>query len=451
MVDYRAPDLIDGRVEDLAIRGEQTATRNARRLVSIAGGSIGNLIEWYDWSVYSAFSLYFAKSFFPSGDPTLELLDAAAVFAVGFLMRPVGGLLMGYYADFFGRKRALTASILLMSLGSFIIAVVPTYHEIGILSPITLIIARLLQGISIGGEFGTSATYLSEMSTQKTRGFYSSFQYMTIIMGQLLALLVLVLLQKVFLSEKEIYEWGWRIPFFIGAAASIFALWLRSGLDETDSFTASKRSPRTKGSLTHLWEYKRSLVVVVGLTMGGTMAFYTYTVYMQKFLSNTAGFTKDNSAIIFSASLFVCMLMHPIMGMISDRVGRRPMLFVFSLGGMFGSVPVLTAISHTHDMVPAFLLIVMALVVVTAYTSINSLVKAELFPVEIRALGIGLPHALTASIFGGTSEYVALLLKKNQMETWFYWYVSAAFFISFLAACFMPETKRTSLIDQDQH
>jgi MHS family alpha-ketoglutarate permease-like MFS transporter len=255
------------------------------RLKSIFGGSVGNLVEWYDWYVYAAFSLYFAKTFFPGDKPTVQLLNTAGIFALGFLVRPIGGWLLGIYADKHGRKAALTFSVFLMCFGSLMIAVTPGYATIGIGAPILLVMARLLQGLSVGGEYGTSATYLSEMATRERRGFYSSFQYVTLIMGQLLALAVLILLQRVFLTPEQLGDWGWRIAFVIGALCALVAMWLRRGIDETESFrreTGRKETGRKEtGSKEHLLKalarQPREVLTVVGLTMGGTVAFYTYT------------------------------------------------------------------------------------------------------------------------------------------------------------------------------
>ncbi|MEO8493072.1 MFS transporter, partial [Pseudomonas sp.] len=211
------------------------------RIKSIFSGSVGNMVEWYDWYVYAAFSLYFAKAFFPKGDTTAQLLNTAAIFAVGFLMRPIGGWLMGLYADRKGRKAALMASVLLMCFGSLIIALTPGYETIGVGAPILLVFARLLQGLSVGGEYGTSATYLSEMATKERRGFFSSFQYVTLISGQLIALGVLIVLQQT-LTTEQLYDWGWRIPFVIGALCAIVALYLRRGMEETESFTKKEKA-----------------------------------------------------------------------------------------------------------------------------------------------------------------------------------------------------------------
>jgi MHS family alpha-ketoglutarate permease-like MFS transporter len=414
-----------------------------RRLRSIFSGSVGNLVEWYDWYVYSAFSLYFAKSFFPQGDLTAQLLNTAAVFAVGFLMRPIGGWLLGAYADRRGRKAALLLSVWMMCAGSLIVACTPGYASIGIAAPLLLVFARLLQGLSVGGEYGTSATYLSEMATAKHRGFWSSFQYVTLISGQLLALAVLILLQRVFLTAEQLEHWGWRIPFLIGAGCAVVALWLRRGMQETESFERAARPP---SPLRELLRHPRALLTVVGLTAGGTLAFYTYTTYMQKYLVNSAGMSRDDATAISAATLFLFMLLQPPVGALSDRIGRRPLLIGFGVLGTLLTVPILSAIGRVQTPAQAFWLILLALVIVSGYTSINAVVKAELFPTEVRALGVGLPYALTVSVFGGSAEYLALWFKSIGLESGFYWYVTACIAASLAVYLWMPDTRSHSRI-----
>ncbi len=417
------------------------------RIRSIIGGSIGNLVEWYDWYAYSAFSLYFAATFFPGSDRTAQLINTAGIFAVGFLMRPIGGYVFGKLADKKGRKKAMTASVLLMSFGSFLIAVSPGYQTIGIAAPILLLIARLLQGLSVGGEYGISATYLSEVATSKRRGFYSSFQYVTLIGGQLIALGVQLVLQHIFLTEQQLQDWGWRIPFAIGALLSLVALYLRRRLQETEAFEKEKVAANNKGTLKELFKHPKAIITVIGLTLGGTLSFYTYTTYMQKFLVNTVGLTKNESTLLTFSSLFIFALIQPLFGAWSDRVGRRPLLIGFGICGSLFTIPLLTALSHTNDLWTAFGILLAALIIVSGYTSINAVVKAELFPVEVRALGVGLPYSLTVAIFGGTAEYIALWAKKAGHENYFYWYVSACVLISLIVYFMMKDTKTTSLIE----
>lgn len=428
----------------------------ARRLRSIFSGSVGNLVEWYDWYVYAAFSLYFAEVFFPGGDRTSQLLKTAVIFAVGFLMRPLGGWLLGRYADRHGRKRALMLSVVMMCAGSLIIACTPGYASIGVAAPVLLVLARLLQGLSVGGEYGASATYLSEMATRAHRGFWSSFQYVTLVMGHLVALAVLIALQRVFLSDEQLRAWGWRIPFAIGAVAALVALWLRRNMVETESFERSGRDAgasrqRTQGTLRALMQHPRAVLSVVGLTMGGTLAFYTYTTYVHKFLVNSAGMAAETASLINASTLFVYMLLQPVVGALSDRIGRRRILIAFGVLGTLFTVPILSQLQEVRSATEAFWLVMAALVIVSGYTAINAVVKAELFPVEIRALGVGLPYALTVAIFGGTADMVALWFKQAGIETGFYWYVSACIACSLLVYLWMPDTRRTSLIDRDAY
>ncbi|KUG08148.1 MFS transporter [Solirubrum puertoriconensis] len=418
----------------------------ASRIRSIVSGSIGNLVEWYDWYVYSAFALYFAPAFFPEGNLTAQLLNSAAIFAVGFLMRPLGGWLMGLYADRHGRKAALLFSVLLMCAGSLLIALTPGYRNIGVAAPLLLVLARLLQGLSVGGEYGTSATYLSEMAHHQHRGFYSSFQYVTLLAGQLLALLVQLALQRL-LTPAELHDWGWRVPFVIGALAAVVALYLRRGMDETDAFVQQSESHASESKLRVLLRHPREVLTVVGLTLGGTIAFYTFTTYAQKFLVNTTGFSKAEATQISFWALAVALLLQPLMGAISDRVGRRPVLLFFGVGATLGTVPLFTLLSRASSPWAAFGLLVVAMVIMSGYTSINAVVKAELFPTHIRALGVGLPYALTVAIFGGSAEYGALLAKSQGVEAAYYWYVTACAALSLLVYWRMADTKHTSRIE----
>jgi len=413
------------------------------RLKSILGGSIGNLVEWYDWYAYSAFALYFSKVFFPKGDATAQLLNTAAIFAVGFLMRPIGGWWLGWYADRFGRRAALTASVLLMCAGSLIIALAPPFATIGLASPLLLLLARLMQGLSVGGEYGASATYLSEMAGHEHRGFWSSFQYVTLIIGQLIALGVLIVLQKMLLTEAQLEAWGWRIPFAVGAALALIALYVRRHIAETESF--EKSSDEARGRVwTLLKKHPWQALQVVGLTMGGTLAFYTYTTYMQKFLVNTSGFSKEAATTISAVTLLIYMVLQPVFGALSDRVGRKPLLIGFGVAGTLLTVPIMHGIAATHDALVAGGLILLALVIVSGYTAINAVVKAELFPAGVRALGVALPYAVAVSLFGGSAEYVALWLKQAGQETAFFWYVSVCIFLSLLVYVFTADTQRTS-------
>lgn len=420
----------------------------AWRLKAIFTGSIGNLVEWYDWYAYAAFAIYFAPVFFPEGNSTVQLLNTAAIFAVGFLMRPIGGWLFGSIADKQGRKASMTLSVLLMSFGSMMIAFTPSYTSIGIAAPILLLLARLLQGLSVGGEYGTSATYLSEVASSDRRGFFSSFQYVTLIGGQLFALGIQLLLQKVFLTPAELSEWGWRIPFVIGALLALVALYLRRNMHESVDLHDKKKE---RGSvMVLLKKHPQAVLTVVGLTLGGTIAFYTYTTYMQKFLVNTVKLSKEHSTIISFSLMLIYACLQPAFGWLSDKIGRKPLLVGFGVLGTLLTVPILTAVSGTTSAWSAFFLILMALLIVSGYTSINAVVKAELFPAEVRALGVGLPYALTVAIFGGTAEYLALYFKNIGHEAWYYWYVTGCIFVSLLVYITAKDSRKNSYMDKEQ-
>ena len=416
------------------------------RLRNIVGGSAGNFVEWFDWYIYAAFTLYFAPSFFPAGDQTAQLMSSAAVFAVGFVMRPVGAWLFGIYADRRGRKAGLTLSVSLMCGGSLLIAAAPTYASVGLLSPAILVLARMIQGLSLGGEYGSSATYLSEMAGRERRGFWSSFQYVTLIAGQLVALALLLVMQAT-LSEAALEGWGWRVAFLVGALLAVVVFIIRRRLSESPSFRAT--SVKTSSGRSLLRDHPREALLVMALTAGGTLAFYAYTTYMQKYLANTVGFDRATASRIMTGALFVFMLLQPVGGMLSDRFGRKPVMIAFGLAGMLLTVPIFTALETTTSPWAAFALVMASLVIVTGYTSINAVVKAELFPSHIRALGVALPYALANTIFGGTAEYVALWLKAAGHEQYFYYYVAGMIGLSLVAYATMRETRTSSRIDED--
>ncbi len=422
-----------------------TATAPRHRLRSILGGSAGNLVEWYDWYAYAVLASYLAPHFFP--DNASKDLNAWAVFAVGFFMRPIGGWLMGVYGDRRGRKAGLTLSVTLMCVGSLMIALTPGYAEIGSLATVSLIAARLLQGLSLGGEYGASATYLSEMAGRRHRGFFSSFQYVTLISGQLVALVVLLVLQSA-MPEAELKAWGWRIPFAVGGVLALLVFWLRRKLAETESY--AKRDTAQKSSFAALFlQHPREAAVVMLLTAGGTLAFYAYTIYPIAFLKKTAGFSDSAATQVNAAALFVFMAIQPLAGALSDRIGRKPLMVGFGVLGVPLTYPIFVALEGVRDGLTAFALMTGALVIVTGYTSINAVVKAELFPAHIRTLGVALPYALANAIFGGTAPYIALWFKDYGWERGFYWYVTIMVGISLATYLRMRDTAKHSRILED--
>lgn len=413
----------------------------------IVGGSAGNLVEWYDWYAYSAFALYFGPSFFPKGDALAQALSTAAVFAVGFLMRPIGGWLLGLYADRRGRKAALTLSVAMMCFGSLMIALAPTYAQVGLAAPVLLLLARLVQGLSVGGEYGASATFMAEVAEEHRRGFLASFQYVTLIGGQLLALGLLIVMQGL-LTEAELMAWGWRVPFLVGAACAVLVFFLRRTLVETEAFK-SVSAEAHESPMRQLLTHKRPLLTVLALTAGGSLAFYTFTTYMQKYLVLSAGWTKVDATRISAMALVGYMLLQPAFGALSDRIGRRPLLIAFGALGTLLTIPAMTAIGRTGDQMTGFILMMAALTVLSCYTAISGLVKAEMFPANVRALGVGLPYGIAIAIFGGSAEYVALAFKSAGNEAGFFWYVSGMCAVALAAAISLPDTKLNSKIETE--
>ncbi len=414
-----------------------TGEERKKRIFAIVGASSGNLVEWFDFYVYAFCAIYFAPAFFPSDDPTVQLVNTAGVFAAGFLMRPIGGWLFGRVADKHGRKNSMMISVLMMCAGSLVIACLPTYATIGVWAPIILLLARLFQGLSVGGEYGTTATYMSEVALRGQRGFFASFQYVTLIGGQLLAVLTVVILQQ-FLDEHELRAWGWRIPFFVGAVAAIISLLLRRTLKETS--TAETRNDKDAGSIAGLFKnHSAAFITVLGYTAGGSLIFYTFTTYMQKYLVNTAGMHAKTASLIMTGALFLYMCMQPLFGMLADRIGRRTSMLWFAGLGTLCTLPILMALKTVTSPFLAFVLITLALAIVSFYTSISGLVKAEMFPPQVRALGVGLAYAVANAVFGGSAEFVALNLKNMGNENAFYWYVTVMMAIAFLFSLRLPK------------
>jgi metabolite-proton symporter len=436
-------------VESLALAGATEAADRRRRIVAIVGASSGNLVEWYDFYAYAFTSIYFAAAFFPSGDTTSQLLATAGIFAVGFFMRPLGGWLFGWIADTHGRRISMIISVLMMCAGSLMIACMPTHATIGTAAPVLLLLARLTQGLSVGGEYGTAATYMSEVASKGHRGFYSSFQYVTLIGGQLLALLVLAVLQAL-LTTDELKAWGWRIPFVIGALAAVVAMYLRRSLAETASEETmhNKEAGSVVGLVRH---HPRAVLIVLAFTMGGSLYFYTFTTYMQKYLVNTAHMAATTVTFVMTTALIVFMLLQPAFGALSDWIGRKTNMILFSSLGMLTAVPLLILIGRVSSPYSALILVLLTLMIASFYTSISGVVKAELFPPEVRALGVGLTYAIANAMFGGTAEYVALWLKSAGHEQWFFWYVAGMVAIAFAASLIMPDTRKYGYLEGTGH
>ncbi|AGF74697.1 alpha-ketoglutarate permease [Bartonella australis AUST/NH1] len=426
------------------------ASRDMRkRISSVVSSASGNLVEWYDFYVYSFASIYFASQFFPSGgDVVVQLLKAAGIFFAGFLMRPVGAWLFGFIADRYGRKRSMLISVFIMCASSFLIALLPTYKTIGVAAAVLLLLVRMLQGLSAGGEYGIIATYMGEISVKNHRGFFSSFQPATLICGQLLASLVIFIL-AFYLTEDQMRAWGWRIPFAIGGLAAIVAIRLRRSLHETT--TKESRSKIQTGGLTELMRnHKKSFLKIVCFTSGGSLTFYTYTTYMQKYLITTTGFDKQTAITVMAAALFVFMLLQPLFGILADKIGTKTSFIIWSILAIIFTIPGFRTIGNTDSTWVALPVIIGLLCIMSFYTSVAGVVKAEMFPSSIRATGVGLSFAIGNALFGGSAEFVALKLKESGHESIFYFYITAVMIIAFIAILTMPDARKEGYL-QDKN
>ncbi|WP_260639687.1 MFS transporter [Streptomyces angustmyceticus] len=435
--------------EDRAPNG----VRPPSRLRQLAAASIGNAVEWYDWYAYSFLAVYFAGQVFPegAGNSLVPLLSTFAVFAVGFFMRPVGGLLLGAIADRRGRRSALTLTILLMGGGSLLVALTPTYEATGLLAPLVLVAARLVQGLSVGGEFAASTTFLVESAGPGRRGLFSSFQYVSTTLGQLLASGTAALLAAL-LTEQQMGQWGWRVAFLVGALLSLLGLWIRRGAQETlspdrhssgDTPNPAPQAADRPGLFEALRRHPRQSLLICGITAGGTLAYYTWTTYLPVYAQVNAGFDKADSLTVGTLSLVFFALLQPLGGLLSDRIGRKPLLLGFSLGFAVLAVPLLHLV--TDAFVSLLLVQCAGMVLLTGYTAVAAAVNAEVFPARVRAAGIGFPYSLTVALFGGTAPYVGTWFKQAGHPDLFPWYVSALCLVSFLVYLTLPETSRQKL------
>ncbi|MGW3987212.1 MFS transporter [Streptomyces sp. NPDC004830] len=421
----------------------QTAPPPTKRPVrQLLAASVGNAVEWYDWYAYTFLATYIAGQVFPKGaDSSLvPLLSTFAVFAVGFFMRPVGGLLMGAVADRHGRRAALTVTILLMGGSSLLVGLTPTYASVGVLAPVVLVLARLLQGLSVGGEFAASTTFLVESAAPGRRGLFSSFQYVSTTVGQLVASGVATLLVGT-LSEERMNGWGWRVPFVLGAVLSLVGFWVRRGAQETRSAEREK-APRP-GLSEALRRHPRASLLVAGITAGGTLAYYTWTSYLPTYAELDAGVEKADALLAGTLSLAFFALLQPLGGLLSDRLGRRPLLLFFGLGFALLVVPLLHALRDSFTVL--LLVQCSGMVLLTGFTSISAAVNAEIFPPRVRAAGIGFPYSLTVAVFGGTAPYLGTLFKELGHAGLFPWYVAVICLGSSLVYLRLPETAHAPL------
>jgi MHS family alpha-ketoglutarate permease-like MFS transporter len=411
---------------------------------NLFAASVGNALEWFDWTIYATFSIYFATAFFPSGDDTLAQINTFATYALAFFFRPLGGLLLGRLADVKGRKPAMILTISLMAGGSVVIGILPTFHQVGWLAPVLLLIARVAQGLSLGGEVSNASAYLGEIAPPPWRGRYSSFFYISTGSAVLLASVLGFVLART-MSKADLNSYGWRIPFLLGGVLGMIGLWLRRSLVETEQFEQNKtRAQRVKHPLlATLRHHPKAVGQLVGITMLSTLCYYTFFSALTPFAVKTrhASDVDVFLALSVGTALFVA-LQYPF-GMLSDRIGRKPQLL-----GWAGAIAVLIVPLSTLVRPGLAGLLAVFCVGLGLYAAVSSLAPAimsELFPTSLRGLGIGAWYNLTVAVFGGTAPLVISALAAAGASTLFFWYVAAAAAIAFLVVVSLPETRGSEL------
>ncbi|EMQ5420415.1 MFS transporter [Campylobacter coli] len=414
----------------------QELTR-AKKIRSIVAASSGNLVEWFDFYIYAFTATYFAHTFSTSDNPIVQQINAFGVFAAGFFMRPIGSWLFGSLADKVGRKKSMVVSVVLMALGSFMIAALPSKDVVGDFAIILLLLARLIQGLSVGGEYGIAATYLSELATEGKRGFYSSFQYVTLIGGQLLAV-ASISIMLFFFSIDEMKDYAWRILFVVGGILALGSLLVRKVMNESATQIHKHEDRGTlKALFTSSW---KQFLMVLGITAGGSLAFYTITTYTKTFMENS-GMDKTLVNNLFLGALFILMIIQPLFGYIGDKIGHKRSLIIFCILAFVGIYPIFNLISSNAQSNTSlvFILVVLLFIILSFYTSVAGIFKAKLFPEHVRALGTGLGYAISNAIFGGSAPWVALQFKNAGMENGFFVYIAVLTLLMFITTLCLPK------------
>lgn len=404
---------------------------NSSAIKNIVKSSFANVFLWYDWYIYAIVSLYLTDNFFPSDSKSGAFVKAMLIFSLSFVVRPLGGWFFGWFAAKKGRVTSLVLGTIVMTLGSLLLAVAPTYEMVGGFSLMVLVISRILQGVSIGGGYGTAATYLAEISPDNRKGLFSSFHYVTILLGNALGFVVLIILQS-FLTEEQLSSYGWRIAFGIGALGALVSGFLQYTLVETYGAEQRKAHGKSQGVMILLKQYPKQSLLVMGFSFAGTMMFYTYTVYIQKFLEDRELVSPETAAKLTFFGLIALVFLTVLFGYFEDKIGQKPLLLFFAAGTTLFTYPVYRFMGKSSNAWLIFLALLFMLVFVAGYSSTAPLVKSHLFPPEIRAIGVAFPYDLANSIFGGTVPLIGTALVTSGHENWFFIYVGIATTIAFL-------------------
>ncbi|MCH1883870.1 MFS transporter [Agrococcus sp. ARC_14] len=414
---------------------------------AIVAGSIGNAVEWVDWAIYTTFSSIFAHHFFPAGNDAAALLSTLAIFAVGFIMRPVGAAVMGAYADRHGRKKGLVLTIGMMAAATLVIGLAPSFEQVGILAPIILVVARMVQGFAAGGEFGSSSAFIVESAAPSRRAFAGSWQQVSVGAGVLIASGIGAVITST-LPEEAVDSWGWRLAFVIAASLGFVGLWLRSSVEDTDSFELAKNRNAASGErrnamLRMFREHPMAVLRVFGITIAGTLLYYMWVSYMPTYAAVTTGIPLNEALLANVIAMIVFLVLLPFAGILSDKIGRKPTMSAFAGGFLIFAWPAFQMLDGTFWMLLVVQLI--GIVLLLGYSANCAVIMAEQFPPEVRATGIGLPYALAVALFGGTAPYITTWMGTNGLGDWVWLYASIAAAIGLAVYLTMPETKGKKL------
>lgn len=420
---------------------EATPEVAVHRRRQILTGSVGHLVEYFDWSAYSFLAIYFANQFFP-GDAgsVVPLLSTFVVFALGFLTRPIGGVLMGRMADRHGRRLALTVGVAMMGVGSLMIALAPTYAQVGILAPIILVVARLIQGLSTGGELAAASAFLMESAPTDRRGVYTSLTNVSSSLGKVLCLGLITLLVNT-VGVDAMADWAWRVPFLLGAVAALVAWWIRRRAEET---YRSESEPATAPPFRELFvDHRPALWRAFVLASVTAAMFYTWSTYAPTWAIITAGLNKQQAVTISALAFIIYGLVQVPLGRLSDRIGRRPMMFAFYAGNIVFTLPLFAAMSANAT---TMLLVQCAGMVICALLmSVAAAMLGEMFPARIRVLATGAAFSFATALFGGTVPAIGTAIHETGVDVAFPLYLVALNVIALALTYRMPETAHAPL------
>ena len=429
--------------------GESTAIDAATLRRAIGAAAIGNCMEWFDFGVYSYVAAIIGKVFFPSGNPTMELLSSFATFAVAFVARPFGGFFFGPLGDKIGRQKVLAATILMMAGSTFVVGVLPGYATIGIWAPVLLVVARLIQGFSTGGEYGGAATFMVEYAPDKRRGYYCSWLAFGTLAGFALGA-GLVVLFTVMWSTQAMNSWGWRVPFLVAGPLGIIGLYLRTRLEDTPAFKQieEKAAPREKSRamemLSQLYElhtrYWRELLIVIGFVVLLNVADYEFLSYMPSFMQQTLHFSENTGLIILIFIMLVMMVLVVPVGILADRAGGRKLLMISCVGFLLLSYPAVRLISSGNVALAVIGLLILGLLLVLLLGTQPAVLPAQ-FPTRVRFGGFAVGYNVSTSAFGGTAPlavtWLVAMTGDNAMPAY---YLIAAAAIAFFPIFYMRRT-----------